>query len=102
MAQRDVDDGLAERLGGISLESVGSGEGKSTIGPAGLIHKVRRFRRYTHTNFFVVPSHSTYCTVLCLQLLYICNPGWHLVVSLSHILTLAGLFSVSRAFCQRT
>lgn len=40
MAQREGGDGLAERLGGISLESVGSGEAKPPIGPAGLIHKV--------------------------------------------------------------
>ena len=41
MAQRGGDDELADRLGGISLESVSAGEGKSPIGPAGLIHKVR-------------------------------------------------------------
>lgn len=41
MAQREGGDGLAERLGGISLESVGPGEAKPPIGPAGLIHKVR-------------------------------------------------------------
>lgn len=41
MAQRDGEDALAERLGGISLDTVGGGEGKATIGPAGLIHKVR-------------------------------------------------------------
>lgn len=41
MAQRGGDDELAERLGGISLESVSAGEAKSSVGPAGLIHKVR-------------------------------------------------------------
>lgn len=41
MAQRSGDDELADRLGGISLESVSAGEGKAPIGPAGLIHKVR-------------------------------------------------------------
>lgn len=40
MAQRDGGDDLADRLGGLNLESVSAGEGKSTIGPAGLIHKV--------------------------------------------------------------
>lgn len=44
MAQRGGDDELADRLAGISLESVSAGEGKSSIGPAGLIHKVRDVR----------------------------------------------------------
>lgn len=47
MAQRGGDDELADRLGGISLESVSAGEGKSPIGPAGLIHKVRNVTPYT-------------------------------------------------------
>lgn len=46
MAQRGGDDELADRLGGISLESVSAGEGKSPIGPAGLIHKVRNVTPY--------------------------------------------------------
>lgn len=41
MAQRGGEDDLADRLGGITLESVSAGEGKSSVGPAGLIHKVR-------------------------------------------------------------
>lgn len=41
MAQRSGDDELADRLGGISLDSVSAAEGKSSVGPAGLIHKVR-------------------------------------------------------------
>lgn len=41
MAQRSGDDELADRLGGISLEGLSGGEGKSSVGPAGLIHKVR-------------------------------------------------------------
>eukprot|EP00752_Nemacystus_decipiens_P006128 g5526.t1 len=40
MAQRSgADDELADRLGGISLEGLSGGDGKPSIGPAGLIHK---------------------------------------------------------------
>lgn len=55
MAQRGGDDELADRLGGISLESVSAGEGKSPIGPAGLIHKVRN----------VTPHLPTPCLLVC-------------------------------------
>lgn len=49
MAQRDGDDGLAERLGGISLDPVGAGENNPPIGPAGLIHKVSEIGAITST-----------------------------------------------------
>lgn len=43
MAQRSgADDELADRLGGISLEGLSGGDGKPSIGPAGLIHKVSK------------------------------------------------------------
>lgn len=43
MAQRNgADDELADRLGGISLEGLSGGDGKPSIGPAGLIHKVSK------------------------------------------------------------
>lgn len=51
MAQRTGDDEVADRLGNINLEGLAGGEAKSSIGPAGLIHKV--MRRYTHTKTFV-------------------------------------------------
>ena len=41
MAQRSGDDELADRLGEIMLDPVSAGEPKPSIGPAGLIHKVR-------------------------------------------------------------
>lgn len=49
MAQRSGDDEVADRMANINLEGLAGGEAKSSIGPAGLIHKV--IRRYTHTTF---------------------------------------------------
>lgn len=41
MAQRSGDDELVSRLGGMMLDTVSSSDSKPSIGPAGLIHKVR-------------------------------------------------------------
>lgn len=42
MAQRESEDALSDRLGGMTLESAAAPTEGKPAGPAGLIHKVRR------------------------------------------------------------
>lgn len=53
MAQQGGDEGLTEKLGGMSLESVSGGTSKPPVGPAGLIHKVRALHTFRRVAVYI-------------------------------------------------